>query len=253
MGGFCAATYKRGIAFIQIPTTLLSQVDASVGGKLGIDFQGLKNHIGVFQEPAGVYIYPGFLESLSERELLSGFAEVIKHCLIADKAGWEDLRKTQELRTLDFEAIILHSVRIKADIVAQDPLEKGIRKALNFGHTLGHAVESYFLSSPDPLLHGEAIAIGMICETWISGHRHLLKSPEIEQITQFLLSLYPHRPVPQDAYFDIEALTRGDKKNEGGRVLCTLLDGIGQVLYNEEISPEEIFVSLDYYNSSLSV
>ncbi len=164
MGGFCASTYKRGIDFIQIPTTLLSQVDASVGGKLGIDFQGLKNHIGVFQIPNAVLIDADFLKTLSYNELRSGFAEVIKHCLIMDGKKWDEIRR-KDFEEQELEDLIAHSVNIKQHIVEADPTEKGLRKILNFGHTLGHAIETYFLGKPKlHLLHGEAIAAGMICE-----------------------------------------------------------------------------------------
>lgn len=167
LGGFCAATYKRGIDFIQLPTTLLSQVDASVGGKLGIDFQGFKNHIGVFTQPKAVWVYPGFLDTLPPSEIRSGFAEVIKHALIADAGAWKSLLAWDRLPQ-DWNSIIPHSIHIKDKVVEADPTEKGLRKILNFGHTIGHAVETYFLDKGDRrLLHGEAIALGMIAETWL--------------------------------------------------------------------------------------
>ena len=162
MGGFCAATFKRGIRFLQIPTTLLSQVDASVGGKLGIDFKEVKNAVGLFQNPEAVIIQPNFLQTLSYRELRSGFAEVIKHALIEDENQWKKLQNTVDLKAIDFQELIHHSVLIKKLIVEEDPFELGIRKKLNFGHTIGHAIESFYLNSDDPLLHGEAIAWGMV-------------------------------------------------------------------------------------------
>ncbi|MEM6829454.1 MAG: 3-dehydroquinate synthase family protein, partial [Bacteroidota bacterium] len=150
MGGFAASTYKRGIKFVNMPSTLLSQVDASIGGKLGIDFEGLKNHIGLFREPDHVIVYPGFLATLPQREMKSGFAEVIKHSLIADKTHWEYL-KTTTFNDLNWNEMIPKSIAIKQEVVSKDPTEQGYRKVLNFGHTLGHAIESHFLNSETPL------------------------------------------------------------------------------------------------------
>ena len=168
MGGFCAATYKRGIEFINIPTTLLAQVDASIGGKLGIDFQNFKNHIGVFQNPLRVFLDAKFFETLPKEELRSGYAEIIKHCLIRDSEKFDQITKSG-YENLDFFELTKHSVQVKNDVVLEDPTEKGLRKILNFGHTIGHAIESYYLEKPGKkLLHGEAIAVGMICEAYLS-------------------------------------------------------------------------------------
>ena len=186
MGGFAAATYKRGIDFVQIPTTLLSQVDASVGGKLGIDFFEVKNSIGLFANPQAVWVDPRFLSTLPERELRSGYAEVIKHALIADARQWEVLLGVPDPQSLPWEEVIGHSVAIKRDIVEQDPHERGIRKALNFGHTIGHAVESYFLHRDERLFHGEAVAIGMIAESWISQQNRDLKQEELDEIAEWI-------------------------------------------------------------------
>ena len=161
MGGFCAVTYKRGLEFIHIPTTLLAMVDASVGGKLGIDFKGFKNQIGLFHNPKAVLISTEFLDTLDESELKSGFAEVIKHALILDNPLWLKLKNTT-FTDLDWEDIINHSVQIKNKIILEDPFEKGERKKLNFGHTFGHAIESYYLEKGTPISHGEAIFMGMI-------------------------------------------------------------------------------------------
>jgi 3-dehydroquinate synthase len=191
MGGFCAAVYKRGIDFIQVPTTLLSQVDASVGGKLGIDFQGFKNHLGVFNIPKSVLIDPVFLKTLPEREIRSGFGEVIKHCLIADAAKWEEIR-TKDFEQQNWPDLIAHSVKIKQQVVDQDPTEKGLRKILNFGHTLGHAVETCFLNKPanQRLFHGEAIAVGMIMEAYLSFERKMIDQQTLTDIEEFLFATY---------------------------------------------------------------
>src|SRR5688500_10356753 len=162
MGGFCAATYKRGIDFILVPTTLLSQVDASIGGKLGIDFQHFKNHIGVFQTPALTVLHSGFLDTLPAPEKRSGFAEVIKHALIADAPVWEEIRK-YSLDDQPWPMLLEHSVKVKLNVVRSDPYEKGLRKTLNAGHTIGHAVETFLLQSGRKVLHGEAVAAGLVC------------------------------------------------------------------------------------------
>ncbi|MDX2248873.1 MAG: 3-dehydroquinate synthase [Bacteroidia bacterium] len=248
MGGFVAATYKRGIDFIQVPTTLLSQVDASVGGKLGIDFQGYKNHIGVFCEPQAVVIWPEFLDTLTRRELLSGMAEVIKHHLIADREGWNRLKLTREVFALKLEDLIRHSIKIKSDIVQADPLEKGLRKALNFGHTIGHAIESQFLETSHPLLHGEAIAIGMIAESWISHQEGLISQAERDEIAGFIKNFYGKPEIPSSFYPEICDRALNDKKNQKGKILCTLLDGIGKVRFDSEIRKTQIEKSLDFYN-----
>lgn len=239
MGGFVAATYKRGISFLQIPTTLLSMVDASVGGKLGIDFKGFKNHIGVFKEPEAVVIYPPFLKTLPDEELISGFAEVVKHHLIADKDGWTQLKNVPDVRKLDLPAIIQHSVAVKQEIVKIDPFEKGIRKALNFGHTVGHAIEGHLLEAGKPILHGEAVAVGMIAESWISMQRGHLAQDEFDEIKELVSRLYPPISIPESDYDTLFQRAQNDKKNMGGQVMCSLLNGIGNPLVNVAISKEE--------------
>lgn len=248
MGGFCAATYKRGIDFIQIPTTLLSQVDASVGGKLGIDFQGLKNHLGVFTLPSAVLIDPEFLRTLPVKELRSGFAEVIKHCLIADGEKWKDISR-RDLDEQQWPELIEHSVNIKKHIVAQDPTEKGLRKVLNFGHTLGHAVETHFLSKPKGkhLLHGEAIAAGMIMESYLSFRKRLISENELNAIREFIFSVYGAVDILDDDIDPIITLTKQDKKNRGTEVRFSLIDGIGQCQFDIKISSSEMKKAIDYY------
>lgn len=253
MGGFVASTYKRGMDFVQVPTTLLAQVDASVGGKLGIDFMGYKNHIGLYGLPQGVYIDPAFLATLPPQELRSGFAEVIKHHLIADAEGWQRLRQYRDLARLPLGELIEHSVAIKTHIVLEDPQEKGLRKALNFGHTIGHALETARLSSEQPLLHGEAIAVGMIAEAYLSQQRGLLTLDELQQVESYLRGLYPPVSIPTQDFEPIYQLSRNDKKNFGGRILCTLLDGLGQAAVNQEISQAEIEASLRYYVGEIKV
>jgi 3-dehydroquinate synthase len=247
MGGFCAATYKRGIDFIQIPTTLLSQVDASVGGKLGVDFQGLKNHIGVFKIPKTVLIDPVFLETLSFAEKRSGFAEIVKHCLIMDADKWNIIRK-KDFEEQDFSDLIAHSVAIKQRVVEADPTEKGLRKILNFGHTLGHAIETYFLGKPKlHLLHGEAIAAGMICEAFISYKRNMIDLKTLSNIEEFIYSVYGKALILESDMDEIIALTAQDKKNKGKEIRFSLLEAAGKCTYDIPVSKTEMKKALEYY------
>lgn len=247
MGGFCAATYKRGIDFVLMPTTLLSQVDASVGGKLGIDFQHYKNHIGVFCEPVATLICPVFLETLPERELRSGFAEIIKHCLISDKKMWDVIR-TRALGEQQWHELIPHSVAFKKQVIDTDPREKGLRKILNFGHTIGHAVESYFLNSDHRLFHGEAIAVGMIAEAYIAQQKKLISPSELIEIKDYLNQVYPKISLPGSRDQIIKLMLQ-DKKNKGNKILMALPDGIGQARWDVEVSPAEVEEALNYYQS----
>ncbi|WP_345032122.1 3-dehydroquinate synthase [Ravibacter arvi] len=246
MGGFCAAVYKRGIRFIQVPTTLLSQVDASVGGKLGIDFHGLKNHLGVFTMPETVLIDPAFLETLPVHELRSGFAEIVKHCLIADAEKWEQIRKI-DFENQDFPDLIGHSVGIKSKIVTEDPKEKGLRKILNFGHTLGHAVETHFLGKPKRLLHGEAVAVGMLMEAFLSLQRKMITKALFLQIEEFLFTVYGVVEIDAEDVEPIVALTRQDKKNLGRDVRFSLLDGPGSCTFDVSVTPAEMKKAIAYY------
>jgi 3-dehydroquinate synthase len=248
LGGFCAATYKRGIRFVQVPTTLLAQVDASVGGKTGIDFQGFKNQIGVFQEAAGVFIEPAFLSTLDSRQLKSGYAEVVKHWLIADAQAFATQRH-EGVMVKDWTGIIRDSVATKQQIVEADPLESGLRKVLNFGHTVGHALESYLLlQSGREILHGEAVAAGMLCESWLSVQKGRLTEQELDKIETFLFSVYEK---VQFVTLETDAIARlalQDKKNSGSTINCTLLDGIGKAVYDQPVTVAEIGESLRYYH-----
>jgi 3-dehydroquinate synthase len=247
LGGFCASTYKRGIDFIQIPTTLLAQVDASVGGKLGIDFQGLKNHIGVFQLPKTVLIDPKFIDTLSIQQKKSGFAEIIKHCLIRDAQEWNLIRQ-QSFEELDLAKLIAHSVAIKEAVVLEDPKEAGLRKILNFGHTLGHAIETYLLDKGKrKILHGEAIAIGMIVEAFISHQRDLISLQELEEIESYLFENYGRVKLHAEEISKIISLTAQDKKNKGKEIRFSLLTGIGDCGYDIPVSALEMKKAIQYY------
>jgi 3-dehydroquinate synthase len=262
MSGFCAATYKRGIRFVQVPTTLLAQVDASVGGKLGIDFQGFKNVIGSFQAPLAVWIDTVFLKTLPTRELQSGMAEILKHCLIADHTQWIKLvtilssENTKiKLPTIlssekmDWQEWVQHSVKIKESIVAQDMHEQHIRKLLNFGHTIGHAIETYFLTHTDtPLLHGEAIAWGMIAESWLSMRHTGLTEENFKEIRQTIQNYFPFLQIlpalEQIALETIANLALQDKKNAHNTINCVLLQDIGKAIFDIPITSQEIVESL---------
>ncbi len=248
MGGFCAATYKRGIAFAQLPTTLLSQVDASVGGKLGIDFNGLKNHIGLFQLPNAVLIDPAFLATLPPRQLRSGFAEVIKHCLIADFDAWNRIRRL-DLEQQSWPELVAHSVAIKQRITDEDPTEQGIRKILNFGHTLGHAVETYCLSllRAKQLLHGEAIAVGMIAEAFVAYQKGLIDEQLLSQIEEYLFSVYGRVIIRETDLEPILNLTAQDKKNRGREIRMALLDGPGHCAYDVPVTRTEMLAGINFY------
>jgi 3-dehydroquinate synthase len=248
MGGFCAATYKRGIDFINIPTTLLAQVDASIGGKLGIDFHNFKNHIGVFQDPLKVFLEKKFFLTLDPAELRSGYAEIIKHCLIQDHFKFDEIAQTP-YQELDWFALSKHSVDIKNRVVAEDPTEKGLRKILNFGHTIGHAIESYYLDIEDKkLLHGEAIALGMICESYLSAKKLNLGESDLERITNYILSIYNLNAIEKEDIDGIIKLTKQDKKNEGDIIKSSLLNSIGDCTFNIEINHHEIEASINYFN-----
>jgi 3-dehydroquinate synthase len=248
VGGFCAAIYKRGIRFVHVPTTLLAQVDASVGGKTGVDFQGFKNQLGVFQEAAGVYIEPRFLESLDPRQLKAGYAEVLKHWLIADAEMFNVQRRLGWL-TDDWAPIIRESVALKQRIVSQDPLETGPRKLLNFGHTVGHALESYLLTQPGrEVLHGEAVAAGLVCESWLSVQHGLLSEEELEKIETFVFSVFNRIAFILLETEAIAEFALQDKKNERAIINCTLLQGIGNGVFDQAVTVAEIADALRYYH-----
>ncbi len=251
MGGFCAATFLRGIDFIQIPTTLLSQVDASVGGKLGIDFNSIKNSIGVFRNPKAVFVDPTFLTTLPEGEIRSGFAEVFKHALIADAGLWNDLQAVGDWSSLDWLPVLERSLRIKQQVVEKDPFEKGLRKALNFGHTIGHAVESFSLKTDRPLLHGEAVAIGIVCESWLSNCAGTLPLAELEKITAFVRRLYPPYIFAETNFAEILSYMKKDKKNRGGVINFTFIRTIGQAEVNQTCEEKWIEESMRYYLTSM--
>ncbi len=247
MGGFASSTYKRGMSFVNIPTTLLAQVDASIGGKLAVDFQGLKNHIGIFREPNLVICDTQYLGTLPERQIRSGFAEIIKHCLIKDKKEWGVLKASEFDPGQDWSSTLERSIGLKGEVVKEDPEEQGLRKILNFGHTLGHAIETHFLNTDHPLLHGEAIAIGMILEGYLSTKVSGLKDTELIELSRYIIDTYGKAEIPELNVFG-EFLIH-DKKNVGGTVNYSLLSEIGNCVWDQHVEPELIHEAIAYYRN----
>ena len=249
MGGFAASCFKRGIDFINIPTTVLAAVDASIGGKLGIDFQYLKNQIGLFNSPKAVFISNLFFKTLSDRQIKSGYAEIIKHALIADGDYWNSLKQSRNFSDLDWDPIIEQSIQIKNNIVEKDPFEESIRKVLNFGHTIGHAVETYSLENDEkPLLHGEAVAIGMICEAYLSMKLNTLSETKLNEICSCIKSLYLEYIIEPKSFEHLNIHMKQDKKNESELINFTLLKDIAKPEININIEWKFIEESLNYYN-----
>lgn len=248
LGGFAASTYKRGINFINIPTTLLAMVDASVGGKTGINFGGLKNEIGVFNDAEFVLLDTNWLRTLDEENIRSGYAEMLKHGLIADDTMWAELINFNlaqpDLRQL--ASMLDKSVRIKERIVAEDPHEKGIRKALNLGHTFGHAFESWAMKR-QPVLHGYAVAFGLIAELYLATTQTDFPTERMHQTVNFIRSYYGSLPITCNDYPELIELMHHDKKNRGNEINVTLLGGIGDIRIDQTITEEDIKEALDFF------
>lgn len=253
LGGFAASTFKRGIKYINIPTTLLAMVDASVGGKTGINFNGLKNEIGVFSPAQSVLIDTEFLKSLDLDNLLSGYAEILKHGLISTTEHWAELLKF-DMNEIDYKALqtlVAQSVKIKENIVEQDPYEKGIRKALNVGHTVGHAFESLAIATNRPVLHGYAVAWGIVCELYFSHTKVGFPKDKLRQTLQFIKDHYGVFTFDCKQYDRLYEFMTHDKKNSAGIINFTLLGGIGDIRINQSANKEEIMDMLDFYRESM--
>ena len=247
LGGFVASIYKRGIDFINIPTSLLSMVDASVGGKTGINFLSLKNNIGLFIEPKGVFCDSRMLTTLPKDELTSGVGEVLKHGILFDQQYWNYCVNTP-LNEWDWNYIIKTSIQLKNTIVNADPFEQNERKKLNFGHTIGHAIESYFMNTSSQLLHGEAVAIGIICESYIAFKKNRIDTTTLTEITQAILDLFKHQQLPTD-HQQLIALMLQDKKNENLEINFTLIEAIGKSSINHTATIETIVEALNFYTN----
>ena len=248
LGGFAASTFKRGIDFINIPTTLLAMVDASVGGKTGINFGGLKNEIGVFSDSKFVIINTQFLDTLDHDNICSGYAEMLKHGLISDDKHWVELVgfNLAQPDLAQLQRMVAESIKVKERIVTEDPHEHGIRKALNLGHTVGHALESFAMKHGRPVLHGYAVAYGMVCELYLSARKTGFPTDKMHQTVRFILDHYGRLPYTCDDYPELLELMRHDKKNTSGIINFTLLGGIGDIRINQTATKEEIEEALDF-------
>jgi 3-dehydroquinate synthase len=249
LGGFVASTYKRGIPCINIPTTLLSMVDASIGGKTGIDLDGLKNQIGTFSFPKQIIIDTQYLETLPFEELRSGFAEMLKHALIADPTHWQDLTSLSTLSIENIAPFITNSILIKKKVTDKDPYEIGLRKILNFGHTIGHAIESYYLTTDKPLLHGEAIYMGMLAEAHLSCSVGYITTSELEEIKKSILHFYEPVSISKNIYTNLLEWLSHDKKNVGKTINFSLLTSIGNCTFDIKVTEEQITNSLDFLHN----
>ncbi len=252
MGGFAGATFKRGIRTINIPTTLMASVDAAVGGKTGINFNGLKNEIGAFYPPLCVFIDCEFLRTLDRANILSGYAEMIKHGLISSMENYTSVM-LYDIDTMNYtylNELVARSVEVKERIVAEDPKERGIRKALNFGHTVGHAYESLSFRKERPILHGHAVAAGIVSELYLSHKRCGFPMEKVSQVVYYIKEYYPAFVFDCKDYDSLYELMTHDKKNESGIINFTLLGNVGDVRINQSVSKEVILESLDFYRES---
>ena len=254
LGGFAAATFKRGISYINIPTTLLAMVDASVGGKTGINFNGLKNEIGAFAPADQVLLDSEFLRTLDSQNIRSGYAEMLKHGLISNVKHWSELMNF-DLNQIDYNHLrdlVGQSVQVKEEVVKIDPFEKGIRKALNLGHTIGHAFESFALESGNPVLHGYAVAWGLVCELYLAHMKTNFPIDKMRQTIQFIKEQYGRLTFNCKNYNQFYELMRHDKKNASAdQINFTLLSEIGEVRINQTASKEEIYEALDFYSETM--
>ena len=247
IGGFAASTFMRGISFIHIPTTLLSMIDAAIGGKTGIDFEHYKNYIGTFHFPDSIFISPDFLSSLHPKQIISGFAELIKHAIVADANLWNKINSLQNVTAVTISTLLIPSLQVKVNIVNQDFKELGKRKILNFGHTVGHAIESYALTSKKNFLHGEAVAIGILIESHISKEIGYLSTFEFIQIQDLIQRFYRIPRFNQVEINTILDLMRYDKKNKDGEINFSLPDKIGHCLINQNVDSSQILKSLSTF------
>ena len=249
LGGFVASTFQRGLPFVNIPTTLLAMVDASIGGKNGIDLGNAKNQVGTITLPKMVVIENFFLKTLPKRQLNSGMAEMFKHSMIHSNSAWERIDSIDPSNEFEFEKLIWESIEIKKRIVNQDPFETNLRKTLNYGHTLGHAIESYFLgnSERESLLHGEAIAIGMVLATYISSQLLGFPKKKLTEVSTKIMSLFPKQTISEIEIENIINLLVFDKKNRNGKVLFILLYNIGESKTDCIVDNNMIYKAFDYY------
>ncbi len=246
LGGFVASSFKRGMDFLNIPSTLLAMVDASIGGKTGINLGHYKNQVGLFSTPKQIIIDERFLKTLPQEQILSAYAEMLKHGLIEDENYWKELSEITKLDPGNLIQYIEKSIQIKKQIVDQDPTEKGLRKALNYGHSIGHAIESFFMETESPLSHGESVAVGMLAEAYLS--KEILKMPakELEKIEDNIRKHYAHIRIDESQVEAIADLVMHDKKKEGDHLNFSLLKQIGQCEINVQVTRKQIEESIKY-------
>ncbi|MEY4573233.1 MAG: 3-dehydroquinate synthase, partial [Bacteroidota bacterium] len=247
MGGFIASLFKRGLDFIHVPTSLLGMVDASIGGKTGIDLGSHKNQLGVFNHPKGIFIDPKFLESLPAEEIIFGYAEMLKHALIRDLELWNKIKYITSDIELSSIEILSKSIKIKVDIINEDPYEGGLRKILNFGHTIGHGIEGYYLEKSN-LAHGHCVALGICAESYLSWQKGLLSKEEYLDIENCIRRSFHFISINAEEITEIIKLIRHDKKNNNNKIKCCLLAGIGNCVYDREISEQEVANALFHLN-----
>ncbi len=249
IGGFVAATFKRGIKFLNIPTSLLAQVDAAIGGKNGINFRHFKNNIGTFYNPLAIISSPVFLKTLPERHFVAGFAEVVKHALLDNARAWNKI-KFIDPADPDYEYmenVVRDSAKFKQKIVEKDPKETGLREILNFGHTFGHAIETFFRQKRIDILHGEAVAMGIICELFLSNKILNFDFQKLFEISEYIATFFPSYKINYDDYDEIFDLMLQDKKNKNKRITFTLLEDIGKPLTNQTASKDEMIQAFNFY------
>jgi len=249
LGGFVASAFKRGINFINIPTTLLAQIDASIGGKTGINLNNLKNEVGFFSSPKYILIDSVFLNTLEKRQIISGFAEMLKHSLIDSNNSWENL-KNFDLKNINLgfiKLLVEESINIKKHYIEKDQLEAGDREALNFGHTFGHAIETFFMNKGVDILHGEAIAMGLICELFLSNKILNLELKKMLDVTGFIIDNFKYFDINPKDYDEIFELMKHDKKNKDNKIKFTLISDLGKVEIKQFCSDRDIYQTLGFY------
>jgi 3-dehydroquinate synthase len=250
MGGFAAACYQRGIRFCHLPTTVLAMTDAAIGGKLGIDFEGFKNYIGLIRPPSFIWIDQSFLDTLPRIEKNSGLAEIVKHGIIGSRSLWELVSGVDHIENMPWGEIFNLSIPVKVNIVEKDLTEQGLRKVLNFGHTIGHGIESYYLAKGQPVTHGQCVALGMMAESKISSSLGLLKTPDFEAIIDVIICLLNIVPLPDVE--DVIPWMMKDKKRSGGKVGFSLPDGIGSCRWDVPVDIEKVRESFDWLHAQVN-
>ncbi len=251
MGGFAAACYQRGIRFGHIPTTLLSMADAAIGGKLGVDHDGFKNYIGLIQHPSFIWIDQSFLKTLPTLEITSGMAEIVKHAIIGSKSLWDILSGVNSIEELKWPEVFAENIPVKVKIVESDIREQGLRKVLNFGHTIGHALESFYLTAREPVTHGQCVALGMLVEARISASMDILNSSDFESITDVISRLLSPEVVSLPGIEIVLPWIGGDKKKSGGRVGFSLPDRIGSCRWDVPVEENRIIDSFEWVRAQV--